>query len=548
MLKRLLKYTLFSVLALILILAIYIGALYQSADMKEPTYEFNDSIKAYVTDSLRTYKNNWLRLNSKGVWEMKIEGTDFERGEAIGKLSPDLLYFQESVFINQIREIIPSDSYLKFLRFFIILFNRNLGENIPEEYRNEIYGISQSCTHEFDAIGNPYERQLNYHAAHDLGHAMQDYMMVGCTSFATWGDASVDNQLTIGRNFDFYVGDDFAKNKLITFCKPDKGYNFVSIGWVGMIGVLSGMNEEGLTVTINAAKSDVPTSSATPISILAREILQYASNIDEAYEIAKRRETFVSESLLIGSKNDNRAVIIEKSPEKIAMFQSNNEQIVCTNHFQSELFESDKRNIENIASSDSPYRYARVEELLNEKKPIDPIKAVDILRERKGLEGTELGLTNELAINQLIAHHGVVMQPQLQKIWISTAPWQCGEFLSYDLNRVFNDSLDIKQELFNPNENVPEDNFLSSDEYQQLLMYKQLLVSLKHHLLTGTEMSNDSIDLFIKSNPNYYHVYDLIGDYYKTKDIDLAEEYWKLALTKPIPHTSEKNKILHKLN
>lgn len=106
--------------------------------------------------------------------------------------------------------VIPSDSYLKFLRFFLILFNRNLGEYIPEEYRTEIYGISLSCSHEYDAIGTPYERQLNYHAAHDIGHAMQDYMLVGCSSFGVWGDESADSTLLVGRNFDFYVGDDFC--------------------------------------------------------------------------------------------------------------------------------------------------------------------------------------------------------------------------------------------------------------------------------------------------------------------------------------------------
>lgn len=126
-------------------------------------------------------------------------------------------------------EIVPSDNYLKFLRFFIVLFNRNLGENVPEEFRDEIYGISLSCTHEYDFIGTPYERQLNYHSAHDLGHAMQDYMLVGCSSFATWGENSADSSLIIGRNFDFYMGDKFAHNKLVSFYQPEQGYKFASV-------------------------------------------------------------------------------------------------------------------------------------------------------------------------------------------------------------------------------------------------------------------------------------------------------------------------------
>ena len=196
-----------------------------------------------------------------------------------------------------------------------------MGENVLEEYRDEIYGISLSCTHEYDFIGTPYERQLNYHSAHDLGHAMQDYMLVGCSSFATWGTQSADSSLLIGRNFDFYVGDAFAENKQVAFYTPDQGYKFASVGWPGMIGVLSGMNETGLTVTINAAKSAVPTGSATPISILTREILQYASTIDEAFAIAQKRKTFVSESILIGSSKDGKAAIIEKSPEKTVLFK-----------------------------------------------------------------------------------------------------------------------------------------------------------------------------------------------------------------------------------
>lgn len=468
-LKKTIKYTTLGIGLLLVSFIAFVAVLYYSADMLTPDYASPSKGEVVFTDSLRQYGDSYLRHSNSGLWELKVSGNALQRGEAIGKLSSDLLYYQEKVFVDQIREMVPSDSYLKFLRFFIILFNRNLGKNVEEEFRDEIYGISLSCTHEYDFIGTPYERQLNYHSAHDLGHAMQDYMLVGCSSFATWGENSSDSTLIIGRNFDFYMGDKFARNKLVSFYKPEQGYRFASVGWPGMIGVLSGMNEAGLTVTINAAKSDMPTSSATPISILTREILQYAATIEEAYNIALKRKTFVSESILIGSARDGKAAIIEKSPEKTALFTGSGSQITCTNHFQSDTFLKDKRNMENMTTSDSPYRFARLQELLNCNKPIDPLKAASILRNRKGLKDVNLEMGDEFAINQLIAHHSVIFQPEKRIMYVSTYPWQCGKFMAYDLNKIFSDSVDFHREITTEALTIPEDSVIYQKEFQQFM-------------------------------------------------------------------------------
>src|SRR4030042_2748531 len=109
-----------------------------------------------------TYGNNWLRKSESGLWEAYIEGKPFERGVAFGSLTSELLYYQEASFVEQIKEIIPSESYLKFLKYFIAFFNRNLNEYVPYEYRQEIYGTSFSASSEYDFIGSAYQRQLNY--------------------------------------------------------------------------------------------------------------------------------------------------------------------------------------------------------------------------------------------------------------------------------------------------------------------------------------------------------------------------------------------------
>ena len=547
--KTKIKYATGILLLLIVVLVGGICYLYFSADMLTPTYKCRITIdKVIYRDSLRWYGNNFLRHSKSGLWEMGVCGDAFQRGEAIGKLSADLLSHQEKVFVDQIREIIPSESYLKFLRFFIVLFNRNLGENVPEEFRDEIYGISLSCTHEYDFIGTPYERQLNYHSAHDLGHAMQDYMLVGCSSFATWGTQSADSSLLIGRNFDFYVGDAFAQNKLVSFYKPEQGYKFASVGWPGMISVLSGMNETGLTVTINAAKSAVPTGSATPISILTREILQYASTIEEAYAIAKKRQTFVSESILIGSAKDGKAAIIEKSPEKTVLFTGEEkDRIICTNHYQSEAFSKDERNMENIRTSDSPYRFARLKELINENRPIDVTKAASILRNHKGLQNAVLGLANEMAINQFIAHHSVIFQPERLLMWVSTSPWQCGEYVAYDLNKILT-KVDVLREISEPEQTIPADTFMEQPEFKQLFTYKKLTPLLLKKIRRKEKVEDSVLKRYEASNPSLYFVYEVLGDYYEAiRQPQQAVGYWKKALSRPIPKLQEKERIQQKI-
>ncbi len=488
--------------------------------------------------------NNWLRYNYKydGMYEMYIEGSPFERGVIYGKLAKELVEKQEKYFVDQIQEIVPSKSYLNFLKYLIFIFNRNLDKHIPIEYLQEIYGVSLSASDDYKFIGSNYERILNYHAAHDIGHALNEYMKVGCTSVAVWGDESENGQLLIGRNFDFYVGDDFAKEKIVCFVKPEEGIPFGMVTWGGMIGAVSGMNKEGLTVTINAAKSDLPKSAATPISILAREILQYASTIDEAYAIAEKRKTFVSESLLIGSKNDGQTAIIEKSPKRMAKYEENDQDIICTNHYQGSLFQDDVKNEQFKEESSTVYRHQRVDELKNKYEALDFREMALILRDRNGLNDEALGMGNEFALNQLIAHHSIIFKPEENIFWVSSYPYQLGSFVAYDLDEVFNDSTNYFQDI--DSLLIPTDSFLFSDDYEK---YGEYLDEIKW-IVSYTERDRETDPLFetleevemlnatvkaTEANPEHYLGHKLSGDLFMhRRQYELAKHYYEDALTK----------------
>ena len=110
--KKTLQYTGFLFLSLIVLLLAGISYLYFSADMQTPKHEQSMTTdKVIDIDSLhlRYYGDNFLRHSDSGLWELFVKGDAFQRGEAIGKLSSDLLHYQEKVFVDQIREIVPSD-------------------------------------------------------------------------------------------------------------------------------------------------------------------------------------------------------------------------------------------------------------------------------------------------------------------------------------------------------------------------------------------------------------------------------------------------------
>ena len=533
---RILKFAAISLIVLLLLIFGTGAYLYFTADRSVPELVLPSNLPELKShEGYTSYGESILHKGDGELWELHLKGTPAMRGLAFGELCKDLMYFQEKAFVSQIKNIIPSEKYLSFLKYITIIYNRNISSNIPPEYREEIYTSSFACSSEFDFIGNAYDRQLNYHAAHDLGHAMQEYMLVGCSSFAVWGKKSADSSLLIGRNFDFYVGDDFAKNKIVSFYYPDKGYKFASVGWAGMVGVLSGMNEKGLTITLNAAKSSPPLASKTPISIIARHILQYASNIEEAYNLAKELDAFVSESLLVGSASDGKAAIIEKNPHGTFLYEAPGEMIISTNHFQSANFRDNPANkdaVESIEGSHSQYRFDRLSELISQNIPLDPEKSAGILRNPYGLGNKKIGWGNEKSLNQFIAHHAVIFQPEKRIMWVSNAPWQLGKMVAYDLNEVFSKN-DFSTNANKENLSIGADSVAISTIVPSIKLYRSLSAQIRDAIKNKSAIKTQRVEDFISSNPDYYQTYELLGDYYKMKGETLkAKQMFALALEK----------------
>jgi len=504
-------------------------------------------------DTLFSIQNNYFIKNKQQLWELKVSGNPVERGLITGSLTAEQIQKQEALFFDKVTQIVPSKSKQWLLRNFLKWYNRKLYLNIPEEFKSEIHGISQFTSNKYNYVAPKYLRSLYLHGAHDIGHAMQDLALVGCSSVAVWGQKTTDGELLIGRNFDFYAGDEFAKDKVISFVTPNEGIPYMSVAWAGMVGVMSGMNKEGLTVTINAGKSKIPLVAKTPISILTREILQYASTIDQAIAIAKKRKVFVSESIMVASAKDKKVVLIEVSPKKFGVYDvQNNNTLICTNHFQSKSYATDKRNVRQIKESHSQYRYDKIQELIADKDKLNPLKMSQILRNTQGLKNENIGYGNEKSLNQLLAHHAIIFKPESKLVWVSSNPYQLGDFVCYDLNKIFNKKEKDFVVLSSDSLRIPKDEFLYTDDFKNYEKYKVQERIIEKAIANNEPLSDDLLIEYKKLNPQFWKVYYTVGSYYlKEEKLDKAKKEFEIALTKEIttiPDRIHIEKLLLKIN
>ncbi len=503
-----------------------------------------------VKEDHRELGPNRFLKNDAGIWELYVEGGPYERGRAIGKLTGPLLAEQEMIFVNRIRKMIPSKSYLEVLRYFVGFFTRRLDEHVDQDQQLEVLGISKAASSRFDHIGPPFYRMLNYHGAHDIGHALQNMElvsspMVGCTSFSVKGSASEDGELLVGRNFDFHMGGPFSKNKMAAFYRPEEGHPFMMVTWPGMTGAVSGMNKAGLSVTLNAARSDVPKRVGTPVSIIGREILQNASTIEEAYGIAARYKSFVAESFHVASARDGESAVIEKTPRRMSLYRSGNDRLVCSNHFQSEAFQDRELTARHKKANPTTERYRRTHQLLDSLVPLGPRSAARLLRDRKGLDGKNVGLGNERALNQFVAHHSIIFDPMERKVWLSAFPYQLGRYVAYDLDSIFDGGLP-EGSFRAQGEDIPPSEMLTNGTYKRFKRFKELRKKIISRIRHEVAPLPDStlVDDFIASNPEYFEVYMLLGDLYRQKgSYGKAVEFYATALNKAIPRSSQREHI-----
>ncbi len=443
-----------------------VGAiLLRSWEAKPPPLPTDTSImqlKPEARDGKVWLGKSWVGRRD-GLLVVYLKGSPFEMGYAEGVLLHDQMHTLENEFLQMIRGYLPQHWLMEMLKYYVIYRNRHLSDYVPLDYRMEIYGTTLGCPDIHPEEGPYYNRLLNYHAAHDVSYMMIDNPFIsaraGCTAFGAWGGATANGHLITGRNFDWEAAEVFSRDRVVMMCEPDNGIPFISLSWAGMAGVVSGMNRAGVSVTVNGAPSSLPRETATPVAMVAREIMENAHNLDESLNILRNAKVFVSTLWLVGSRADGKFVVVEKTPDVTQVREPEGDSIVCANHFQTPGLKNNPRNTNYMAEATSVSRAVRLKELIQAAHgTIDVSKAVEFLRDRDLPDGIFAGNGNRGTLNAFIATHATVMDLNGGIFWAASPPNQFGKFVAFDVS-------DFSHEL--PDRTVAADAILASGEYEK---------------------------------------------------------------------------------
>ncbi len=111
------------------------------------------------------------------------------------------------------------------------------------------------------------------------------HSFAGCTSILAWGSASSDGEMYIGRNMDWGAAfNEFAQ--VLTILNPTHGgCRYANLGWPGMIGVYTGINEHGVYIDLHDGTSmggSVVFGDRTPFLNVLGDILSETESLEAA--------------------------------------------------------------------------------------------------------------------------------------------------------------------------------------------------------------------------------------------------------------------------
>ena len=390
-----------------------------------------------VTGTLSTVGGSSLERRD-GYWFMVHTGDRVTMGAEHAALGGFLTQRAEDVLRADFERRLPTP--LKLVLPPILMWRfRHLGSSIPSPLLEELYGFGVTYPDRTPFPLNSYQRGIYYHALHDMvqdlvGNPWVDPGVAGaCTGFAGSGAGTTNGHTIAGRNFDFEVVPIFDSEKVVHLYAADGAVPVMSVSWMGMSGVLTGMNAAGIWLSLNAARSEGRNRKGPPVALLVRQVLEQARSIEDVERMLSETDPIVTDIYVVADGKTGEVAAFERGQTRMGRRGLGPDgKLAVANHLLTETFAGDKDDQSLRTYSTTLARHQRMQELVD-AEPLSVERGVAILRDRRGPGGRELAPGNRNAIDAWIATHSVVGDATDRVLWVATAPHTQGEVRAIDL-------------------------------------------------------------------------------------------------------------------
>jgi hypothetical protein len=313
---------------------------------------------------------------------------------------------------------------------------------------------------------------------------------------------------------------------------PDKGYAFVSVIWAGMVGGVTGVNENGIYLSINAAGSTDFRRLGTPSTLVWHKAMQNSKTIDDAIRIIRDETMFITDIFVVADKKSGKAFRIEKSPDAVEVIPILGPSIVA-NHLISERWKNDSFNAYRRDELTSLQRQRRGESILKsfsnsatqDSEYVENF-ALNVLRDKADLDGEPLHLGNRKAIDGLLATHSVVYNASSDVLYVSQGPGVSGAFTGFDLRASFQKKSPVAVK------SLPRDPRVSDEDFyrvgRSVVEVARAQELLKHGKCDEAALKLETARSYFYESSAYY---SNLGDFHNCKgSLAKAKDAWKKAL------------------
>jgi len=448
-------------LGLVLLAPIFAHVVIDRATRIEPPVTDPVAISVKDEGAVRFAGKGWTKLygdrGGRGVRVVNLAGTPAEIGAEHTALLREHMTKNEAVLWDGFEHLVPI-GVVRTLMFDVGRVRyRNVWRGIPEPRQRELAAQAHTFTPDPYAAHMPtYTRMVFLHALYDIALSFERSPLLGtgpspasqnqprgpqlsgCTAFGLGPAATADGHPLFARAFDFEAADIFDRDKAVFVVREEGRIPFASVAWPGLVGVLTGMNAEGVAVAVNGARAREPLTTGMPVVFSLREVLSKAHDTAEAIAILSAQSVMVSHIVFLGDAKGSFA-IVERAPGAESFVRNNADpaRVAVTNHFEGPLAE-DPSNVRVEQTTTTLARRARVDELLRDvgEGTATVERAVEMLRDHACAGGVACKIGDRRSVDALIATHGVVFDLADKALWVSEGPHLSGRFVKIALGPI----------------------------------------------------------------------------------------------------------------